>query len=103
MARPTTALRSSQKVAAARDRWRVTCKAWSHLDGTMDSAFAFATFLGDPYDGLRAAIVDYEGNPEIQRLIDLINGDDGVAILKMLEIKFLEKKNERTRARIAGK
>lgn len=54
--------------------------------------YAFAQFLGFPHKGGHHLVVDTE-NPEVRRLIDLINGPNGDAILKMLEIRNNDKAN----------
>lgn len=50
----------------------------------------FAEFLGHPYGEHRTKIVPTT-DPEVRHLIDLINGPNGNAILKMLEIRNNEK------------
>lgn len=81
----------NDKVTAARGRWQSTCKRWEDLD-RHTATFVFAVFLGDPYDGLRPFIVNPH-NPDVVNKIELILGDNGVAILKMMEAKFMDGKN----------
>lgn len=53
----------------------------------------FAVFIGyphNPHGSVHSKIVDTE-NPDVQRLIDLINGPNGNTILKMLKVKNDEK------------
>lgn len=78
----------NNRVTAARDLWQETCKRWGELD-RHTATFVFATFLGDPYDGIRPFIVD-PYNRDVTNKIDLILGDNGAAILKILEVKFME-------------
>ena len=65
---------------------------WKRYDArssiTVKNMYEFTDFLGDPYPvaGDRLEIVQIS-KPEIRRAIELINGPNGNAILKMLELK----------------
>jgi hypothetical protein len=53
--------------------------------------YEFAAFIGYPYEnekyGSTSMIVDIS-KPEVRNVIDLINGPNGNAILKILEIRY---------------
>jgi len=51
---------------------------YSHIQ----SLIVFAKFTGDPYDHERANYINIH-NPEVMRKINLINGPNGLALLKM--------------------
>jgi hypothetical protein len=49
--------------------------------------YSFAIFIGYPHEvGKSAKIVD-TANPKVRRIINLINGPNGTAILKIMEIR----------------
>ena len=75
-------------VAKACLRW-LECFGY---DDSLSAKYAFATFLGYPYKINQENIVD-TNNPEVIRLIDLINGPNGITILKMMDIKNKEVQN----------
>ncbi len=76
------------------DRHLVVCaaKKWARVIHKSDvfngraHMYAFAKFIGHPYKPPGHRIVDTT-NPEVRRLIDLINGPSGFAILKIMEAK----------------
>lgn len=59
--------------------------------------FEFATLIGHPYEkekyGSGSQIVDIN-KPEVRNIIDLINGPNGNAILKILEIRHNDRNEQ---------
>lgn len=70
-------------VAAAILKWRGFDRRSSL---TVRDFIEFAAFIGHPTTGDAGKVVPTH-KPEVRHLIDLINGPNGYAILKMLEIR----------------
>lgn len=78
------------------NRWAgEACRRWLklsiHESLSKKEMVAFAAFLGHPFkQGKHHRYVPIH-IPEVQNIVDMINGPYGDAILKMLEIKNAEK------------
>ncbi len=82
-------LNKDNDVMAALKRWMEICEVQDRGTGNL---YAFATFLGHPFDGKTSYIINLE-NPEVARKIKLINGPDGDTILKMMKIQKEKQSN----------
>lgn len=57
-------------------------------DGITDDYISFAAFIGYPNPKLDGSWIVDISKPEIQQIIDLINGPHGNTVLKIMEVRF---------------
>lgn len=75
-------------VHLAAARWRTL---FDKPDVGVLNLCAFGTFIGYPYEG-GEKIIDTD-DPEVRRIIDLINSNNGDTILRMMDVQRKEKKH----------
>ena len=79
---------------AYRDELDAAMDKAGYETGVLSTSYSkFAAFLGYPNPEHKNHYIVDVSKPEVRRLIDMINGPYGHAVLKMLEIKHKEREH----------